>query len=416
MVLSRHPGIDRLRERLETDFAERYSPLFTADSLHVHIEQPDEMAILNYTSGTTGYSKGVMLPYRSLWSNTRFAADHLSFIKAGDHFVCMLPMAHMYGLAFEIMNGINKGCHIHFLPRVPNPKVVIDTFTAVRPRLIIAVPLIIEKIVRTRIFPEINKPTTRLLRSLPGIGRLIDRRICKALSAAFGSDFSEIVIGGAAINKEVEQFLHRIGFRYTVGYGMTECGPLISYEYWKTYRPGSVGRAVDRMEVRIDSPDPENTAGEIQVRSMNVMLGYYKNPDATAAAMTPDGWLKTGDLGVIDRDGVIFIRGRSKTMILSSNGQNIYPEEIESILGTLPYVTESLIVQRPEGLVALILPDRDRAEKDGLDAAALQTTMADNLRQLNSRIPRYCTVSTVELRDEPFEKTPKQSIKRYLYK
>ena len=256
VVLSRHPGIDRLRERLETDFAERYSPLFTADSLHVHIEQPDEMAILNYTSGTTGYSKGVMLPYRSLWSNTRFAADHLSFIKAGDHFVCMLPMAHMYGLAFEIMNGINKGCHIHFLPRVPNPKVVIETFTAVRPRLIIAVPLIIEKIVRTRIFPEINKPTTRLLRSLPGIGRLIDRRICKALSAAFGSDFSEIVIGGAAINKEVEQFLHRIGFRYTVGYGMTECGPLISYEYWKTYRPGSVGRAVDRMEVRIDSPTP----------------------------------------------------------------------------------------------------------------------------------------------------------------
>ena len=416
VVLSRHPGIDRLRERLETDFAERYSPLFTADSLHVHIEQPDEMAILNYTSGTTGYSKGVMLPYRSLWSNTRFAADHLSFIKAGDHFVCMLPMAHMYGLAFEIMNGINKGCHIHFLPRVPNPKVVIDTFTAVRPRLIIAVPLIIEKIVRTRIFPEINKPTTRLLRSLPGIGRLIDRRICKALSAAFGSDFSEIVIGGAAINKEVEQFLHRIGFRYTVGYGMTECGPLISYEYWKTYRPGSVGRAVDRMEVRIDSPDPENTAGEIQVRSMNVMLGYYKNPDATAAAMTPDGWLKTGDLGVIDRDGFIFIRGRSKTMILSSNGQNIYPEEIESILGTLPYVTESLIVQRPEGLVALILPDRDRAEKDGLDAAALQATMTDNLRQLNSRIPKYCTVSSVELRDEPFEKTPKQSIKRYLYK
>ena len=405
VVLSRHPGIDRLRERLESDFAERYSPLFTADSLHVHIEQPDEMAILNYTSGTTGYSKGVMLPYRSLWSNTRFAADHLSFIKAGDHFVCMLPIAHMYGLAFEIMNGINKGCHIHFLPRVPNPKVVIDTFTAVRPRLIIAVPLIIEKIVRTRIFPEINKPTTRLLRSLPGIGRLIDRRICKALSAAFGSDFSEI-----------EQFLHRIGFRYTVGYGMTECGPLISYEYWKTYRPGSVGRAVDRMEVRIDSPDPVNTAGEIQVRSMNVMLGYYKNPDATAAAMTPDGWLKTGDLGVIDRDGFIFIRGRSKTMILSSNGQNIYPEEIESILGTLPYVTESLIVQRPEGLVALILPDRDRAEKDGLDAAALQTTMADNLRQLNSRIPRYCTVSAVELRDEPFEKTPKQSIKRYLYK
>ena len=204
--------------------------------------------------------------------------------------------------------------------------------------------------------------------------------------------------------------------REWLGYGMTECGPLISYEYWKTYRPGSVGRAVDRMEVRIDSPDPENTAGEIQVRSMNVMLGYYKNPDATAAAMTPDGWLKTGDLGVIDRDGFIFIRGRSKTMILSSNGQNIYPEEIESILGTLPYVTESLIVQRPEGLVALILPDRDRAEKDGLDAAALQATMTDNLRQLNSRIPKYCNVSAVELRDEPFEKTPKQSIKRYLYK
>lgn len=415
IALSRHPGVDELHKRLEMEFAERY-PFFTPDDLHVHIEQPDEMAILNYTSGTTGYSKGVMLPYRSLWSNTRFAADHLPFIQAGDHFVCILPMAHMYGLAFEIMNGINKGCHIHFLPRVPNPKIVIDTFTAVRPRLIIAVPLIIEKIVRTRIFPQINKPTTRFLRSLPGIGRLIDRRICKALSAAFGSDFSEIVIGGAAINKEVEQFLHRIGFRYTVGYGMTECGPLISYEYWKTYRPGSVGRAVDRMEVRIDSPDPVNTAGEIQVRSMNVMLGYYKNPDATAAAMTPDGWLKTGDLGVIDRDGFIFIRGRSKTMILSSNGQNIYPEEIESILGTLPYVAESLIVQRPEGLVALVVPDRDRAAKDGLDTAALQAAMNDNMTQLNSRIPKYCAISAVELRDEPFEKTPKQSIKRFLYK
>lgn len=322
VIRSKRPELVKVREQVK-DIFHRQHPAFSLEEIRFYMEKPEELAVLNYTSGTTGFSKGVMLPYRSLWSNTKYAADHLPFVYSGDHFVCMLPMAHMYGLAFEILNGINKGCHIHFLPRVPSPKIIIDSFAAVKPRLIIAVPLIIEKIVRNKIFPMLEHPKMKFLCKLPIVKQMIHRKILAQLNAAFGSEFTEVVIGGAAINKEVEAFLRLIGFRYTVGYGMTECGPLISYEQWDTYKEGSVGQIVDRMEVKIDSPDPERVAGEIMVRGTNVMLGYYKNPAATSEVMAADGWMLTGDLGTIDKDGFLFLRGRSKTMILSSNGQNI---------------------------------------------------------------------------------------------
>ncbi len=414
VIRSKRPEVMKVREQIKEIFS-RQHPAFSADEIRFHVEEPEEMAVLNYTSGTTGFSKGVMLPYRSLWSNTKYAADNLPFVRSGDHFVCMLPMAHMYGLAFEILNGINKGCHIHFLPRIPSPKIIIDSFSAVKPRLIIAVPLIIEKIVRNKIFPVLEQPKMKFLCKLPIVKQMIRRKILAQLNAAFGGEFTEVVIGGAAINKEVEAFLRLIEFRYTVGYGMTECGPLISYEQWDTYKEGSVGRIVDRMEVKIDSPDPENVAGEIMVRGTNVMLGYYKNPTATSEVMAADGWMLTGDLGTMDKEGFLFICGRSKTMILSSNGQNIYPEEIESVLNNLPYVGESLIVSYGDKLVALIYPDNESVTKNGLTDEDLDTVMKENLTTLNERIPKYCKIEEFRLRTEAFEKTPKQSIKRYLY-
>lgn len=384
------------------------------EQVRYHVEKPDELAILNYTSGTTGFSKGVMIPYRSLWSNTRYAADRLPFVHSGDNFVSMLPMAHMYGLAFEILNGINKGCHIHFLPRIPNPKSVIESLQKWQPTLIIAVPLIIEKIIRNNVFPMLRKPVMRVLYRLPLLRQIIKRKIRKQLNTAFGGHFFEIVIGGAAINKEIETFLRSIRFHYTVGYGMTECGPLVAYEQWDTYKKGSVGRIVDRMEAKIDAAGGEET-GEIVVRGMNNMLGYYKNPSATAEIMLPDGWMRTGDLGAIDKDGFLFIRGRSKTMILGSNGQNIYPEEIESLLNQLPGVSESLVVRRKEQLIAIIFPDWEAAKKNNHSEEDVQTMMQEHLTHLNQRLPVYSKIAGVELRRDSFEKTPKLSIKRFLY-
>jgi long-chain acyl-CoA synthetase len=412
---SRTPETEQAIEHLDRLFREKYPDGFTPGHVSFHCEQPDELAILNYTSGTTGFSKGVMLPYRSLWSNTKFAQERLPFIRSGDNFVSMLPMAHMYGLAFEILNGINKGCHIHFLPRVPNPRSVIESFRRNRPTLIIAVPLIIEKIIRNNIFPVLRKPHMRVLYRLPLLKQIIRRQIRRKLEEAFGGNFFEIVIGGAAFNREIEIFLREIKFRYTVGYGMTECGPLIAYEQWDTYRVGSVGRIVDRMEVRIDSSDPENETGEIIVRGTNNMLGYYRNPAGTSDIMLDDGWMRTGDLGTLDRDGFLFIRGRSKTMILGANGQNIYPEEIESMANELPYIQESLVVTRNGLLFALICPEREKAESDKLSISDLEQIMRDNLKQLNRRLPMYSQVADFELRRENFEKTPKLSIRRYLY-
>ncbi|MDR2041022.1 MAG: AMP-binding protein [Tannerella sp.] len=412
---SRIPGFEQVYEQLDALFSKKYPGTFTPEQISYHVEQPDELAILNYTSGTTGFSKGVMLPYRSLWSNTQYAYDRLPFVYPGDSLVSMLPMAHMYGLAFEILNGINKGCHIHFLPRIPNPKSVIESLQRNRPTLIIAVPLIIEKIIRNNVFPVLRKPLVRVLYRLPVFKQIINGMIRKQLNDAFGGNSFEIVIGGAAINKEVETFLRSIRFRYTVGYGMTECGPLVAYEQWDTFKQGSVGRIVDRMEVKIDSDDPENVAGEIIVRGMNNMLGYYRNPEATAEIMVGDGWMRTGDLGTLDRDGFLFIRGRNKTMILGSNGQNIYPEEIESLLNELPYVSESLIVKRKDLLHALISPEWEKAKDNGLSDDDLAGVIREDLKQLNRRLPGYSKVAGFDLHREPFEKTPKQSIKRFLY-
>jgi len=396
-------------------FMEQYPDGMKPEHVQFHHEDPDELAQLNYTSGTTGFSKGVMLPYRSLWSNTVFAADNIPFVHAGDNFVCILPMAHTYGLAFEILNGINKGCHINFLPRVPNPKSIIESFSVARPTLIIAVPLIIEKIVRNNVFPILEQPKMKFLYKIPLLKQIIKKKILAQLNNAFGGNFIEIVLGGAPLNHEIEVFLRSIGFHYTVGYGMTECGPLIAYAQWDSFKLGSVGRKIDRMEIRIDSDDPERETGEILVRGMNTMLGYYKNPAASTEIITPDGWMRTGDLGIIDKEGNLFIRGRSKALILSSNGQNIYPEEIESVLNNLPYVSESLVVQKQDKLVGLVCPNMEQAEKEGLTEEDLQAIMHDNLTVLNQRIPNYSRVAEIQLRKEGFEKTPKQSIKRFLY-
>ncbi len=418
-VISASDHVKNAYNNLDIAFSQKY-PVFSPENILYHKEQPDELAIINYTSGTMSFSKGVMLPYRSLWSNAQYAYDRLPFIKNGDNFVSMLPMAHMYGLAFEVLNGVNKGCHIHFLPRIPSPNIVIDSFNKIRPTLIISVPIIIEKIVRNRVFPILEKPFIKLFYNLPGTKQLIKKKIRKQLNAAFGNDFAEIVIGGAAINQEVETFLRSIGFRYTVGYGMTECGPLVAYEQWDTFKQGSVGRIVDRIEVKIDAPD-KSEVGEILVRGMNTMLGYYKNPDATKESFTDDGWMHTGDLGIIDHDGFLFIRGRSKTMLLGSNGQNIYPEEIESILNNMPYISESLIVSREEKethkhmLVALIYPAWEQAQKEGHTTEKLQKIMTENIAKLNERIPYYSKVSHFQLHEKEFEKTPKQSIRRFLY-
>ena len=412
---SKDREIYTVRDRINEYFGKKYPRSFTPDDINYHKEDPDELAVLNYTSGTTSFSKGVMIPYRSLWSNTKFAADNLPFIHPGDNIVCMLPMAHMYGLAFEILNCVNNGCHIHFLTRIPSPKIIADAFARVKPTLILAVPLIIEKIIKNKVFPQLEKPLIKLMLKLPYVDQKVRNAIVDKLTESFGGRFGEVIIGGAAMNKDVEEFLHSIKFRYTIGYGMTECGPLIAYEPWDTFRQGSVGRIVDRMEARIDSSDPVNEVGEILVKGMNVMLGYYKNPEATQAVMTDDGWMHTGDLGTIDQDGFLYIRGRCKTMILGPSGQNIYPEEIEDKLNNMPCVAESLIISQGGKLVALIYPDWEQVDRAGIQHSGIEQLMQQNIDQLNAEMPVYCKVSHFKLYQEEFEKTPKRSIKRYLY-
>ena len=405
----------QIREHIGDYFKKKYPEPFSRSDIHFHIEEPEEMAVLNYTSGTTSFSKGVMIPYRSLWSNTQFAYDNLPFIHPEDNIVCMLPMAHMYGLAFEILNGINKGCHIHFLTRTPSPKIISEAFAKVKPALILAVPLLIEKIIKNKVFPELEKPVMKALLKVPYINKKIYKTIADKLYASFGGKLGELVIGGAAINKEVESFLKAIKFRYTAGYGMTECGPLVTYEQWDTFKQGSVGRAVDRMQIRIDSANPEQETGEILVKGANVMLGYYKNPKATEAVMLEDGWMRTGDLGIIDKDGFLFIRGRSKSMILGPNGQNIYPEEIEDRLNNMDYISESLVVSQNNKLVALIYPDWEQIDRENISHQEINNLMQSNIDKLNNEMPKYCKISYFKLYQEEFEKTPKRSIKRYLY-
>lgn len=407
--------LSKARENWDELFSNKYPNGFSADDLNFHHESPEEMAVLNYTSGTTSAPKGVMIPYRSLWSNTDFAIEKIPFVKRGDGIVCMLPMAHMYGLAFEVLLAIAKGCHINFLTRVPSPQIIMGAFAKVKPSLVLAVPLIIEKIIQGKVFPELKKQPTKTLLKIPGLKNIVYKKVHAKLMDTFGGQLQEVVIGGAALNKEVGDFLTVIKFPYTVGYGMTECGPLIAYEFWEDYAKESCGKVVGRMEVKIDSPDPQNIAGEILTKGTNVMLGYFKNEEATKESFDKDGWLKTGDLGVMDKKGNIFIKGRSKTMILGASGQNIYPEEIEGKINNLGYVAESLVIEDSGKLVALIFPDFEKMEKDGIPKEQIALIFENELKPLNKRLPNYSQVSQIRVRDTEFEKTPKRSIKRFLY-
>lgn len=328
--------------------------------------------------------------------------------------VCMLPLAHMYGLVIELIHPFVKGCHVYFLTRIPSPRIIMEAFATVKPKLIVTVPLIIEKIIKTKVFPLLDKPLMKIMTKVPFVDDRLFAKIKERLTDTFGGNLMELIVGGAAINKEVEQFLRRIGFPYTVGYGMTECAPLIAYAPWNENKEKSCGKIVDRMEAKIDSPDPMHTAGEMLVKGDNVMLGYYKNPEATAAVMD-DGWMRTGDLCTIDEDGFVFIRGRSKNMILGPSGQNIYPEEIEQLLNNMPYVCESLIVDENHQLTALIYPDIENGTKQGMTAQDLENLMKENVTNLNKDLPSYSKIANVKIMHEEFEKTPKRSIKRYLY-
>ena len=413
-LVSRNEKLTYAFEHRNAIYGQRYPKNFRPEHICYRKDRPEELAIINYTSGTTGYSKGVMLPYRSLWSNTKFAYEVLE-LKAGDKIVSMLPMAHMYGLAFEFLYEFSVGCHIYFLTRMPSPKIIFQAFEEVKPNLIVAVPLIIEKIIKKSVLPKLETPTMKILLKVPIINDKIKATIREEMIKAFGGNFREIIVGGAAFNQEVEQFLKMIDFPYTVGYGMTECGPIICYEDWTRFKPGSCGKAAPRMEVKILSPDPENVPGEIVCRGPNVMLGYYKNEEATAEVVDKEGWLHTGDLALMDAEGNVTIKGRSKNMLLSASGQNIYPEEIEDKLNNLPYVSESIIVQQNEKLVGLVYPDFDEAFAHGLKNEDIERVMEENRVALNAMLPAYSQILKMKIYPEEFEKTPKKSIKRYLY-
>ena len=417
LVLSRTDKLTYAREHLNEIFGQRYPKYFRKEHVHYYTEKsPDELAVINYTSGTTGFSKGVMIPYRALWSNIDFAYSVLgNTVKKGDSVISILPMAHMYGMSFEFLFEFIAGCHVFYLTRIPSPAIIAQAFSEVKPKIIISVPLIIEKIIKKKVFPKIQDPKLRLLMKMPGINKRVFEKICEQVTKAFGGEFYEVIIGGAAFSQEVEKFLHRIGFHYTVGYGATECAPIICYADYKTYVPGSCGRAAKNMQVKVVSEDPANIPGEILAKGPNVMLGYYKNEEATKASIDADGWFHTGDLGLMDENGNVFIKGRSKNMLLGSNGQNIYPEEIEDKLNSMSMVSESVVIQEGNKLVGLVYPDLDTAKQIGFSETDLGTIMEQNRKQLNAELPAYCHLSEIRLHDSEFEKTPKRSIKRFLY-
>lgn len=416
LMISRSEALTNARENLNRFFGEKYPKFFRKEFINYYKEEdPNELCIINYTSGTTGFSKGVMIPYRAMWSNLDFASQVLDQeLHPGDNTISILPMAHMYGMAFEFIKEFMTGCHIYYLTRIPSPAVVAQAFKDVKPIIIIAVPLVIEKIIRKKVFPKIT-PSIKVLMKTPVIGAKIKERIKKQVYDAFGGRLYEIIIGGAALNQEVENFLKDIKFPVTVGYGATECAPIITYADWKTHKTGSCGRQVVHMEVKIDSKHPHREPGEILARGLNVMLGYYKNEEATKQTIDSNGWYHTGDLGIMDRKGNVFIKGRSKNMILGPSGQNIFPEEIEDALNSLPMVNESIVVQRDTKLVALVHPDMDACSALNMSSDDVEDLMKKNLEQLNSTQPPYCRISHIEICNEEFEKTPKKSIKRFLY-
>ena len=418
VLVSRSEKLTYAREHLNEIFGHKYPKYFRQEHVNYYKEEsPEELLLINYTSGTTGFSKGVMIPARALWSNYDFATGVLGDkVSRGDNIISILPMAHMYGMMFEFLFEFLIGCHIYFLTRIPSPAIIAQAFAEVKPAVIIAVPLVIEKIIRKKVFPKIQNNLMKLLLNMPVVSKKVNQKICEEVKNAFGGRFYEIIVGGAAFNQEIEHFLHKINFPYTVGYGTTECAPIIAYSDYNDFVPGSCGKAVVHMQVEIESSDPQNIPGEIIVKGLNVMLGYYKNEEATKQVLDSNGWYHTGDLGIMDKDGNIFIKGRSKNMLLGSNGQNIYPEEIEDKLNSLALVGESIVLQREEKLVALVHPDMEEAESMGFSMDDIQKVMAQNLQTLNEMMPGYSKVSDIILHEEEFEKTPKKSIKRYLYK
>ena len=404
----------KVREHLNESFGRKYPDNFGPSDLDYYEDSPEELAVINYTSGTSGFSKGVMLPYRSLYSNIQFAiTDAEPQLSAGMNVVSMLPSAHMYGMMFEFLFEMTVGMHVHFLTRVPSPKIIMQAFADIQPDVIIAVPLIIEKVYKSKLKPVIDK--TKLLLKVPFVDGIIGKKFSDEITKAFGGRFEEVILGGAAFNPEVEKFFNKIGFHYTVGYGMTECGPIICYAHWDMAKVGSCGRPALNMQIRIDSSDPRNIPGEVQVYGPNVCLGYYKNEQATKDVFTEDGWFRTGDMGVIDEDGYLFLRGRSKCMILGPSGQNIYPEELEAVINNFNYVVESLVIEDEGSLTCLIYPDYHQAELDGMTRDDLEKRLTEALPTMNSQLPNYARIKKLEFLPEDFERTPKKSIKRYLY-
>ena len=413
-LVSRNEKLTYAFEHRNAIYGQRYPKNFRPEHICYRKDRPEELAIINYTSGTTGYSKGVMLPYRSIWSNVAYCFEMLP-VKPGDHIVSMLPMGHVFGMVYDFLYGFSAGAHIYFLTRMPSPKIIAQSFSEIRPRVISCVPLIVEKIIKKDILPKVDSKIGKLLLKVPIVNDKIKSLARQAAMEIFGGNFDEIIIGGAPFNAEVEAFLKKIGFPYTIAYGMTECGPIICSSRWETLKLASCGKATTRMEVRIDSPDPKTHAGEIVCRGTNMMLGYYKNPEATSQIIDANGWLHTGDLGTIDDEDYVTVRGRSKNLLLTSSGQNIYPEEIESKLNNMPYVAESLIVLQHDKLVALIYPDFDDAFAHGLQQTDIVKVMEANRIELNQQLPNYSQISKVKIHFEEFEKTAKKSIKRFMY-
>ena len=416
LILSRSESLTNARENLNALFGKKYPKFFRAEDVNYFKDEADDLALINYTSGTTGFSKGVMLSYRSVRSNLAWAtADLKPHIKPGSKVLCMLPMAHMYGMICEFICQFSFGSHLYFLTRLPSPSLISQACTDIRPAIIIAVPMVVEKIIRKNVFPKVQSTATRMLLKMPVVSKKVKERISAIVMEAFGGNAYELVTGGAALNKEIEDFLVSINFPVTSGYGATECGPMVTYSDYKDFVPGSCGTAVLNMEVKIDSSDPANVPGEVITRGENVMLGYYKNEEATNAVLDKEGWYHTGDLGTMSADGHLFIRGRIKNMLLGSNGQNVYPEEIEDKLNSMSMVSECIIIQRGDKIVGLVYPDFDEAKEMGFSQSDLQEIMEQNRLELNNMLPSFCHLSAIELRDEEFAKTPKKSIKRYLY-
>ena len=396
-------------------FGRKYPEAFTPDCLDYYEDSEEELAVINYTSGTSGFSKGVMIPYRAILSNLQFGKKVLPQLDSKSKVVSMLPCAHMYGLMFEVLYELSVGCHVHFLSRLPSPKIIMQALAEVKPNIVIAVPLVIEKIYKSKVKPILEKEGIKFLMKVPGLDQIVLNKVKTELINAFGGEFYEVIIGGAAFNKEVEAFFKRMGFPFTVGYGMTECAPIITYDDWKEEKLYSCGKAAPNMEVRIASADPAEIPGEIQVKGANVFLGYYKNDTATNDVFTEDGWFRTGDMGILDNDGSLFIKGRTKCMILGPSGQNIYPEEVETALNSQPYVVDSLVIEDDGGLTALIYPDFQQGAKDGMDQRAFLQYIKDQLPEWNKELPNYAKLKKIEVMSEDFERTPKKSIKRYLY-